>query len=164
MRPNKVVEYLNASGIPITRRTLYNYEQAGLIPEAKHSNSRHATYSKDAFYQAYTAHKLLNGFKLGQWDLKLPIDLARAIRDYFLAIRNFVERDKDLDNENTLSFDQFCDEEAKKIVVGAPGYSLEDAIKQFQWYERVYELIWEEAWEALWKAENEEKEKKAPTE
>lgn len=62
MTPNEVIEKLNKLyGITVSRKTLYNWEKWGLIPEPTFRNSRVTEYPEDIVFEAFAAYYLLHG-------------------------------------------------------------------------------------------------------
>lgn len=60
MNPNEVVEKLGEMGVKISRKTLYNWEQWGLIPQAIFRNSRATDYPQDTPFEAFASWFLMN--------------------------------------------------------------------------------------------------------
>lgn len=78
--PDEVVEKLKEIGISISRKTLYNWEKWGLIPEPLFRNSRTTDYPNETPAEAYAAWFFLNGdFKVRAKDVKTIRDKAKKI-------------------------------------------------------------------------------------
>lgn len=83
MSPDEVISELKKRGVSISRKTLYNWEQWGLIPSAGFRNSRTTEYPDNTFAYAYASHKFLNGIPWLDQSFKLPIGLIRKTREVF---------------------------------------------------------------------------------
>lgn len=60
MNPNEVIEQLRELGVNISRKTLYNWEQWGLISEPTFRNSRVSDYPQETPFEAFASWYMLN--------------------------------------------------------------------------------------------------------
>lgn len=86
LRPDEIINQLKKLGVDISRKTLYNWEQWGLIPPAEFKNSRNAIYPPQTIEQAYASYHLLTGIDILGHKIKLPVGLVRAVREIYVAL------------------------------------------------------------------------------
>ena len=115
MGPDELVKKLKELGIRnISRKTLYNWEKAGLIPEATFRNSRTTEYSDEALSEGYATGKLKEEKRLTNKQIKNARELALSedlalIYYYYLddELKNIVSVNTTawwwLENKNKLS-------------------------------------------------------------
>ncbi len=111
MKPDDVVAALKALGVDISRKTLYNWEQWGLVPPANFRNSRNADYPVNVVEQAYASASLLSGIDILGQKLKMPVGLTRLIREMY----NLSEPARKLANEEDFDFGKY-EFAAKRII------------------------------------------------
>lgn len=87
MNPDEVIEKLNEMGVSISRKTLYNYEQWGLIPKAIFRNSRTTIYSPETVAEAYASYRLLHDKELNK-PLRLSLEAVAHERKNGLIIES----------------------------------------------------------------------------
>jgi hypothetical protein len=64
MTPDEVVQALKELGVSVSRKTIYNWEQWGLIPQPVFRNSRQTDYPGETIAEAYASYKLQNDYGL----------------------------------------------------------------------------------------------------
>ncbi len=82
LEPDEVIEKLKETGINISRKTLYNWEQWGLIPQAVFRNSRRTEYPEHTWAESYASEKLRKGpHRINKEPLKDIRTLALKVED-----------------------------------------------------------------------------------
>lgn len=81
LTPDEVIEVLRDHGLDITRRTLFNWEKAGLVPEAERGSfgqggGKWSDYPDETIPEALTAHLLKGVYRLKH------AEIARAREGY----------------------------------------------------------------------------------
>lgn len=61
LEPDEIIEKLRDAGVSMSRKTLYNWEQWGLIPKAEFRNSRQTDYPEHAWGETYASWRLRQG-------------------------------------------------------------------------------------------------------
>ncbi len=95
MNPDNIIDILKKMGINISRKTLYNYEQWGLISAPIFRNSRNTDYPNCVIEEAFATWRLLRG-EYGNEDMKiffagkLPILSPAAV----LAVKHFTHQEE----------------------------------------------------------------------
>lgn len=79
MGPDEVIEKLKEAGVNISRKTLYNWEQWGLIPQAIFRNSRRTDYPEHTWTEVYAVEKLRKAHRITVEPLKEIRTLALKV-------------------------------------------------------------------------------------
>ena len=77
--PDEVIEKLKEAGVNISRKTLYNWEQWGLIPQAIFRNSRRTDYPEHTWTEVYAVEKLRKAHRITVEPLKEIRTLALKV-------------------------------------------------------------------------------------
>lgn len=91
MTPDEILRKLEKNGIRISRKTLYNWEKAALIPEPEFRNSRTADYPIETYSQVFAAYTFLQSgvyISLLDFNVKVPMKGIANIRKRYLEIRS----------------------------------------------------------------------------
>ena len=94
LEPDEVIAKLKGLGVDISRKTLYNWEKWGLIPEPVFRNSRTTEYPDHAWAEAYASYRLKDG------PSRLRVRDIKEVRERALEIEGTQE-------ELQLLFDNF---------------------------------------------------------
>lgn len=81
LEPDEVIAKLNEAGIHISRKTLYNWEQWGLIPGATFRNSRRTEYPDHAWAEGFASEQLRKGV------YRVNKEKVKAIRERALRVK-----------------------------------------------------------------------------
>lgn len=80
--PDEVIAKLKEVGINISRKTIYNWEQWGLIPEATFRNSRQTDYPGHTWAEAFASEQLRKG------EFKINKEKVRDVRERAIQVKN----------------------------------------------------------------------------
>lgn len=118
MKPDEVIEKLKKLGVLMSRRTLYNYEQEGLISKPDFRNSKTTDYPDTIYGEAYASFDLKNNFRIKQKEVAQIRELAlkkgkenlwnsvTKKPDYYYALRWLTMKDRALREEGDLKEDE----------------------------------------------------------
>jgi hypothetical protein len=77
MQPKEILNQLKKLGVSISRKTLYNFEQYGIIQPAEYRDSKTASYPVDSFAEIFAAEGLKELYK---GKMKITKGMIKEIR------------------------------------------------------------------------------------
>ena len=153
INPNDVIAQLEKIGVKISRKTLYNWEQWGLIPYAKFRNSRTTEYPDGTVQEAYAASFMMNGIPLLGNSLKFSIAMTRGIREFFFRTLKNNEKINRLQDLTPIERDdrklQALVADASETFGANPGFDEKDAVIQAIHVMDIYEGLLKSADEKI---------------